>query len=246
MTKKYNLISFLIVMTVWWIGSKTFSPLVVPSIPMVGDSILKILSSPALRFQILLTLGRLLITLIIANFVGFVVGYFAGINEIFRKILKPMLSVLQVTPPVAVLIIAIMWFGFNGKPAVAISVLAILPTIIISVQEGILNIDKKLIQMGKTFKLSKESIFKDIIIPSISPHITSGWKISLGAACKTIVMGEVLTTTTGIGGNISEARMNLESEGVVAWTIITIVLFGLIDLFVKILLRKGKEMDAES
>lgn len=246
MTKKYNIISFLIIMTIWWIGSKIFSPLVVPSISMVGGSILKILSSPYLRYQILLTLSRLLLTLIIANLLGFSIGYFAGVNQIFRKLLKPILSVLQVTPPVAILIIAIMWFGFNGKPAIAISGLAILPTIIISVQEGILNIDNKLIQMGKTFKLSKESIFKDIIIPSISPHITSGWKISLGAACKTIVMGEVLTTTTGIGGNISEARMNLESEGVIAWTIITIVLFGLIDQIVKILLNKGKKTDAKS
>ncbi|MGH4038246.1 MAG: ABC transporter permease [Sphaerochaeta sp.] len=246
MTKKYNVISFLIVMTIWWIGSKVFPPLVVPSIGMVGDSMIKILSSPKLRFQILLTLERLLLALLIGNAVGFIIGYFSGINETFRKLIKPIISILQVTPPVAILIIAIMWFGFNGKPAIAIAFLAILPTIIISVQEGILNIDHKLIQMGKTFKLSKESIFKNIIIPSIAPHITSGWKISLGTACKTVVMGEVLTTTTGIGGNISEARLNLEPEGVIAWTIITIILFYLIDLLVKMLLRKGGEMDADN
>jgi ABC-type nitrate/sulfonate/bicarbonate transport system permease component len=246
MTKKYNLISFGIVMTIWWIGSMLFPPMVIPSIKMVCTSMAKILSSPNLRFQILLTLERLLISLLISNCIGFIVGYIAGINEIFRRIIKPMISILQVTPPVALLIIAIMWFGFNGKPAIVIGVIAVLPTIIISVQEGILNIDPKLIQMGKTFNLSKESIFKNIVLPSIIPHISSGWKISLGTACKTVVMGEVLTTSTGIGGNISEARLNLEPEGVIAWTIITIIIFCFIDLFVKVLLRKGNELDASN
>lgn len=246
MSKKYNLISFVIVMTIWWIGTFFFPPLVVPTIKMVCISIIKILSSAQLRFQILLTLERLLIALLLGNLIGFVIGYFSGVNEVFRNLVKPVISILQVTPPVALLIIAIMWFGFNGKPAIAIALLSILPTIVISVQEGILNIDPKLVQMGKTFKLSKESIFKDIVLPSISPHITSGWKISLGTACKTIVMGEVLTTSTGIGGNISDARLNLEPETVIAWTIITIIIFIFIDLVVKALLRKGNEINAEN
>lgn len=246
MTKKYNLLSFIIVMIIWGICSAIFPPLVVPSIRMVSYSMFKILSSPQMRFQILLTLERLLIALMLGNLIGFIIGYFAGVNEIFRNLIKPIISILQVTPPVALLIIAIMWFGFNGKPAIVIAVLAILPTIVISVQEGILNIDMKLIQMGKTFKLSKESIFKNIVIPSIAPHITSGWKISLGTACKTIVMGEVLTTTTGIGGNISDARLNLEPESVIAWTIITIIIFCCIDLLVKKVMHKGNELDADN
>jgi len=239
MTQKYNLISFGIMMTVWWIGSLIFPPLVVPSIKMVGISMMRILSSASLRFQIILTLERLLISLFFGNCFGFLIGYCAGVNVTFRKLVKPMIALLQVTPPVALLIIAIMWFGFNGKPAIVIAVFAILPTIEISVQEGILHINPQLIQMGKTFKLSRELIFKNIVLPSLAPHIASGWKISLGIACKTVVMGEVLTTSTGIGGNISDARLNLEPESVIAWTIITIILFYCIDLFVKKLLKKG-------
>ena len=42
----------------------------------------------------------------------------------------------------------------------------------------------------------------------------------MGMACKTVVMGEVLTTTSGIGGQIMTARLNIEPETVIAWTVI--------------------------
>jgi ABC-type nitrate/sulfonate/bicarbonate transport system permease component len=241
MRVKYSLVTLSIVMAVWWILTKKYSSLVIPTIDSVFFKIIELLTTKEMVLEILLTLKRLLFALFFGSLSGFVVGFFCGVNTLFRKLMKPVISILQVTPPIALLIMAIMWFGFSGKPAIFISTLAIFPTLVISVQEGILNIDNKLIQMGKTFSLSKISVLKNIIIPSLSPHITTGWKISLGVACKTLVMGEVLTTTTGIGGNLSNARMNLEPEGVLAWTIITIILFYFIDWFVKILIIRKKE-----
>ncbi len=179
------------------------------------------------------TVLRLVTSLALGTLSGFAVGFVCGISRILREIIEPIIGVLQVIPPVALLILAILWFGFNGKPAIFITVMAISPTMAISVQHGILNIDPNLMEMGRTFRLKKRSVFFNILIPSIRPSLASGWRISLGLACKTIVMGEVLTTPTGIGGALSQARMNLEPETVIAWTVIILFIFYLIDRITK-------------
>lgn len=50
-------------------------------------------------------------------------------------------------------------------------------------------------------------------------------------------MGEVLTTTTGIGGQIMTARLNIEPETVIAWTVIVVVIYY-ITVYSGILIRK--------
>ena len=64
-----------------------------------------------------------------------------------------------------------------------------------------------------------------ILIPSVAPYFISGLKIAVGMACKTVVMGEVLTTTSGIGGQIMTARLNIEPETVIAWTVIMVGIY---------------------
>lgn len=206
-----------------------YPPLIIPSIPSVSLKILEIVSQAELLQTVKLTFSRLIVALFIGSLAGFIIGVLGSIFRIIREILEPIIGILQVIPPVALLILAIIWFGFNGKPAIFIVIMAIFPTIVINVQQGILNIDPKILEMGKIFKLSRGSIFTNIIIPAIRPSLISAWKISLGLACKTMVMGEVLTTPTGIGGALSMARMDLEPENVIAWTVIMIFIFYFIN-----------------
>jgi ABC-type nitrate/sulfonate/bicarbonate transport system permease component len=222
--------SLTLVMLIWLVLSLIYPPLVIPGIPAVGLKILEILSRADLLQTVLTTLIRLVTALSIGIIAGFAAGLICSVSRTIRHLMEPIIGILQVIPPVSILILAIIWFGYNGKPAIFIVVLAVFPTMAISVQSGIMSIDRKLLEMGKIFKLSRRSMLTDIIIPSITPALASGWKISLGLACKTMVMAEVLTTPTGIGGALATARMDLEPETVIAWTVITVMIFNLIDM----------------
>ena len=225
---KAKIAAFGLVILAWWSLSQIYPPLVVPGIPAVTRKILEIISHTEWRQTILVTFVRLVTALFIGTLSGFAVGLICCSSRAIRNLAAPLIGILQVIPPVSLLILATIWLGYNGKPAIFIVVLAVFPPMVISVQNGILSIDRKLLEMGRTFKLSRWSIFINIIIPSIAPSLTSGWKISLGLACKTMVMAEVLTTPTGIGGALALARMDLEPETVIAWTVITVLIFYLI------------------
>lgn len=235
-----KLISIILIIAIWWILSLIYPPVVIPGIPAVLKAIAGILKSGDLLREIGKTFIRLLLGLAFGISSGAVVGFVCGMNKTAREICKTFIRLLQVVPPVAILILTIVWLGYNGKPAIAITAVAVFPTIAITVQDSILCLDKKLLEMAEIFKFSKSKKIKMIIWPSIKPVVSSGLKIALGNASKTVVMGEVLTTATGIGGQIVTARLNIESEMIIAWTVISVVIYLALDKLLALLWGKKK------
>ncbi|KOR25976.1 ABC transporter permease [Clostridium sp. L74] len=132
---------------------------------------------------------------------------------------------MQSVPPISWLVLAIIWFGLEGKASIFIVVISTLPMMIINLIEGINNVDCKLIEMGKVFKFSKQKMIINIMIPSIIPYFQSALQIVIGLGWKIVIMGEVLSSSNGIGGEITNARLNIETNYIFAWTIIIVLLF---------------------
>ena len=205
--------------------SQIYSPLVVPPVHAVAKEIAEILTSQKMWKEIGNTVFRLIAGLGIGMIIGCLTGLAGGLCHPFQKIWKPILGIIQVIPPISWLILAIIWFGYNGRASIFIVVMAVVPSVFICISDGIAAIDKKLVEMGAVFQFPFWKKLRYIFIPSIAPYFFSGLKISMGVACKTVVMGEVLTTTSGIGGQIMTARLNIEPETVVAWTVIVVGIY---------------------
>lgn len=224
---KYRIAAAVLVLSVWWGMSRLYSPLIVPPIGMVAEKIGEILTSAKMWKEIGSTVLRLVWGLGIGLALGCLTGILGGLCRPFKETWKPILGIIQVVPPIAWLILAIIWFGYNGRASIFIVVMAVLPTVFICISDGIAAIDRRLLEMGTVFAFPLWKKLRYILLPSIAPHFFSGLKISLGTACKTVVMGEVLTTTSGIGGQIMTARLNIEPETVIAWTVIIVGIYYL-------------------
>lgn len=222
---KYRIAAAALVLGLWWGMSKLYSPLVVPPIGMVAAKVVEILRSAKLWVEIGKTLVRLACGLGIGIGIGCLMGLFGGVLRSVRELVQPVLGIIQVVPPISWLILAIIWFGFNGRASIFIVVMAVVPTMFICISDGIASIDRKLMEMGVVFGFSILKKLRYILIPSVAPYFVSGLKIAVGMACKTVVMGEVLTTTSGIGGQIMTARLNIEPETVIAWTVIMVGIY---------------------
>lgn len=220
-----KIISLALFLAVWWGLTKVYPPIVIPTISSVIKKIGEIVVTGAMWLEIGKTFYRLFFGLLFGIVFGAIVGFFCGTSKVFRQFATGFINILQVVPPVSILILTIIWLGYNGKPAIAISAISVFPTIVICVQDAILNLDKKLLEMAKLFGFSKTKTIRKIIWPSIKPQVYSAMKIAVGSASKTVVMGEVLTTVTGIGGQIVTARLNIESESIIAWTVIAVVMY---------------------
>ncbi len=222
---KYRAAAAVLVLGLWWILSRIYSPLVVPPISSVVRGILAILSDKAMWKAVFETVFRMFAGLGLGVLSGIAAGLLGGLWRPFRLVWEPIRGIIQVVPPISWLILAIIWFGYNGRASIFIVVMAVMPSITICVEDGIDSIDRKLVDMGRVFRFSKWKMLSCVFVPSVLPFFYSGLKIAVGTACKTVVMGEVLTTTTGIGGQITTARLNIEPETVIAWTVIVVMIY---------------------
>ena len=141
---QYRIAAKVLVLGLWWGMSKLYSPLVVPPIHMVAAKVVEILRSAKLWAEIGKTLVRLASGLGIGIWIGCLAGLFGGMLRPVRELVQPVLGIIQVVPPISWLILAIIWFGFNGRASIFIVVMAVVPTMFICISDGIAAIDRKL------------------------------------------------------------------------------------------------------
>lgn len=236
----YGICAFLFVMAVWNLLTLYFPPMVVPRIGSVASCLLTISTSMKLRGMILLTVGRLAAGLSMGVALGLAIGVLMGNFRHIRGILMPLIGVLQTVPPVSWVVLALVWLGFNGKPVIFIVVTTTLPVIAIHVSEGIQNVDPGLLEMARLYRFSVKKQFLHVVFPSILPYFSSAFRVALGSGWKIAVMGEVLTTSDGIGGMVKLARLNIEPESIIAWSVVIVVLFYASDFILARLAFIGK------
>ena len=232
-----------VILALWQGLTLFFPPIVVPGVPSVISKLAAILSDPACWRAIKLTAWRLIWGLGLGIFLGGVLGLIFGLSRRAERIFSPILRIFQTVPPVCWVVLALVWFGFNDKPCVFIVVTATLPIVTINLAQGVKNIDPKLIEMAKMYGFSRRAIFAHVMLPSIMPSIRSALEIVVSGGWKIAVMAEVLTTSTGIGGAINTARLNIEPETLIAWAVILVGLCYLTQgLVEKLFLRRKEEV----
>ncbi|WDV45136.1 ABC transporter permease [Clostridiaceae bacterium M8S5] len=227
--------TIIVLLALWGILAKMYSPLILPGPIITLKDTYKLLLSSDFIVHVLITVKRLLIGLGLAIFIGSILGIVIGESKKIRDLFQPIFHLVQATPPISWLALAMIWFGLNGKATIFIVFIASLPILIINIMEGYQSIDKKLIEMAHIFTLNKKDILINITIPSLRSYFKSGVTIAVGLGWKLVIMGEVLSSNTGIGSQITNARLNIETGKVLAWTIIIVILGGVSQKIIDVL-----------
>lgn len=239
--RRFNvLLTVAIALAAWWVLTRLYSPLVVPTMGSVAAKLAAIAASPELLHALWLTVVRLLAGLGLGVLAGTLVGAVLGFSPRLHEIFRPFVGLLQSVPPVSWLILALIWFGYNGQASVFIVAAATLPIMTANIVEGVRAIDVRLVQMARLYRFSRRKRLLHVVFPSVLPYFRAGLQISLGTGSKTVIMGEVLTTSSGIGGEIANARLTIEPESVVAWTVVIVALYYLFNNIAALLLRGRK------
>ena len=233
-----HLLPLAVFLLVWQTASYFVSPLVLPSVPAVARRLLEIIGSESFLPTVLATLSRLIMGLGIGILIGSVVGLLFGLVPSLESVFSPFIGMLQAMPPVCWVVLALVWFGFNGKPCIFIVATSTIPTMVINLAGGIRNVDRELVEMAQMFHFSKAKILRHVMLPSVEPYFRSALEIVIGSGWKLVVMGEVLTTSSGIGGAIMDARLNIEPDSIIAWAVLLVASCYLTQKLLKRLTRK--------
>lgn len=155
-----------------------------------------------LQRALLLSLQGLAAGFGLAIVFGIVLGLLVGRYRLFDYILDVQISALYSTPNVALIPLLILWFGLGMKSKIVIVFLAAFFPIIVNTYGGVRNVSRGLVEIAQAEGASEAQIFGKIIVPASLPFIMTGIRLAVGRAVVGMVVAEMFTAITGLGGAI--------------------------------------------
>ena len=178
---------------------------------------------------------RLIISLLLSFLIGGTLGILAGKFNSFRVFIKPFMTILRSVPLASIIVIIIVILDFNKSPYV-ITLIMLIPIIYEAFLNGILTLDKDLMDVWKLESNMNEKVLINIIFPLAKPFITTAFIQSVGLGIKVLIMAEfICNTTNSIGKALVNSANYLEYDNVFAWTILAILFVIIIENIPKLI-----------
>lgn len=127
-------------------------------------------------------------------------------------------------PVASFTILALFWVGSENL-SVLVSILICVPIVCSNMLEGIDNLDKKLDEMAKVFKIPAGRRFAGVYLSQLLPYFRSASRLAIGLSWKSGVAAEVIGIPDGsIGEKLFMSKIYLETADLFAWTLVVILL----------------------
>jgi ABC-type nitrate/sulfonate/bicarbonate transport system ATPase subunit/ABC-type nitrate/sulfonate/bicarbonate transport system permease component len=197
-----RVLSVVLTLVLWeWYG-RGVDPIFMSYPTAIVAAVPQMIARGELQRALLLTLQGLSIGFVLAIIFGIVIGLLMGRYRLFDYLLDVQISALYSTPNVALIPLLILWFGLGMKSKIAIVFLAAFFPIIVNTYGGVRNVSRGLVEIAQAEGASEAQIFGKIILPASLPFIMTGIRLAVGRAVVGMVVAEMFTAITGLGGAI--------------------------------------------
>lgn len=162
-----------------------------------------------------------------------------------RTLLSPITTIIKSTPVASFVILAIIWFGSRNL-SVFISFLMVFPVIYLNILKGAQSAGKELSEMADIYSMPVLKRIFYVLLPQIMPFVISACSVGLGLCWKSGVAAEVIGISTGsIGEQLYRAKLYFETEDLLAWTVLIIVISTVLEKTVLFILEKLADLPAK-
>jgi len=225
--KNFKGIIFLLI--VWQGISMKLDPLILPSpISILNVFRNNILTGKGIA-ETCITLYRFFMAYSVSVSLGILCGMLIFKNSTVKSFLWPFITILQSTPVISWVLLALLWFPSEIIPYFILGIFT-LPVIIINTFNGLMSTDEKLLEMALAYGIEEKQVFSKIMLPSMLSSLMGGIKITANSSLKVLATAEIIgRLPRGIGGEMNTAWINIETDSLLAWTIYLIILTGLLE-----------------
>lgn len=237
------LFSFVFLLIVWYGAAiKINSILILPHPHQVILRLIELIPSQKFRIALGTTFFRCAVSFLISFLISVFVGLLMGFVPFFKTFFSFYLSIIKSTPVVSFILLAVFWFKSSNVP-IFVSILMTISVLTNSVCSGVLQTDKKLLQMAQVYNFSFWQKLRWIYVPSIFPFFVSGALSSLGLTWKVIIAGEIICLPkNSVGSLLQSAKVHLETVDVFAYTLAVVLLsFSCESIFGFYVQKRGKK-----
>lgn len=189
---------------IWW--ALALSGFQFPTPPEVVASAVRLWTAGILQGDILASLARVLVGFLLGSAVAIPVGFLMGWYTIARGLLEPWIQFFRTIPPLALLPLVLVLLGIGEVPKVFVIFLAAFLACVISTYQGVVSVDRTLINAARVLGAKDGTIFLQVVVPASTPFILVGMRVGLGSSWATLVAAELLAAQAGLGYRMQQAQ----------------------------------------
>ncbi len=234
--------SIFLFLALWDFGHQVYGSLILPSPKDTFIALNSILQDSSMQVEILITIKRALIGFGLAILFGSVLGLLAGLFITASIMSRPIVTILFGMPPIAWIVLAMIWFGMGDTTVIFTVFIASFPIVFVGALQGTRTLEGSLKEMSDSFHLPFSMKLFDLYLPHIFSYIFPAYISALGMSWKIVVMAELLATSDGLGALLAVARSQLETSTALA--LVTIMIASL--LFIEYILLEPIKREIEA
>jgi NitT/TauT family transport system permease protein len=171
---------------------------------------------------------------IIATVFGVLLAIVITYSKTWRAALYPNLVLFQLIPKVALAPLFIVWMGIGTESRLAFALFISFFPIVISMATGLTEVDRAVLRLCRSLTATEWQQFISVRFPYSLPFLFSGMKIGITMAMIGVIVGEFITSQSGLGYLIIVSSANSETRVIMAsilmLCVVGLTLYGLIVL----------------
>jgi len=128
-----------------------------------------------------------------------ILGAAAGYSPLVRRLLDPSLQALRAIPSIAWIPLFILWLGIFEASKVTLIAVGVFFPVYLGLMGAIQSADRKLVEVGRAFRLSDIAMVRRILLPAVLPAYVLSLRSGLGLGWMFVVAAELMGASEGLG-----------------------------------------------
>ncbi len=171
----------------------------VPPPSRIFDTLLDLARTGELQRHTVATVLRVAAGFGLGVAAGTLLGAIAGYSALARRLVDPTLQALRAIPSIAWIPLFILWLGIFETSKVALIAVGVFFPVYLGVMGAILSVDRKIVEVGRVFRLSGPAMIRRILLPAVLPTYVVSLRAGLGLGWMFVVAAEFMGASEGLG-----------------------------------------------
>jgi sulfonate transport system permease protein len=178
----------------------------VPPPSVIWDTFVELARSGELTRHTIATVARVAAGFGLGVAAGTLLGAIAGYSALARRLLDPTLQALRAIPSIAWIPLFILWLGIFETSKVALIAVGVFFPVYLGVMGAIVAVDRKIVEVGRVFRLSGPAMIRRILLPAVLPAYVVSLRAGLGLGWMFVVAAEFMGASEGLGYLLTDGQ----------------------------------------
>lgn len=219
----------------WWLATERqwVAEQILPPPAFVWESLKFVLEGGELQTHVQFSAIRVGWSLLIGGSAGLILGFGMGLSPTFRAYVHPTFNALAQLPVLGWIPLLIIFVGIEEALKITAVSIAVVVPVALSTYDGIKNIPRALLEVGRVYKFSPLQVIGRIVLPAAAPSLFTGLRQGVMQAWLSVIFVELLSSSEGLGFLMAYSRQLSQIDMV----IVAMFAIGVVGILIELALR---------